>query len=71
MGELKAVAGPAIILTITPVDAGGGHGAATALTIPIPTVLSLRVAKLHAIEQIMKQMKAAGLGDALKAIGCK
>jgi hypothetical protein len=41
------------------------------ISIDIPTVLSLRLARLFVIEQLMKQIKGPALTDALKAMGMK
>lgn len=55
-------------------EAYGGVSAAPAgtrtISIPIPEKLSLRVAKMHVLEQVLAEIKKS-VAEPLKAIGCK
>jgi hypothetical protein len=55
-------------------EAYGGTSAAPAgtrtISIPIPEKLSLRVAKMHVLEQVLAELKKS-VAEPLKAIGCK
>ncbi len=49
---------------------GAGKQLRDPIEIRVPAELSLRVAKMHLLEMVVKMLKAS-LGDALKAMGFK